>query len=49
MWTRLTRNGNKVLGYAPRLDQPGSEILLQPEAEAEPAEAPPGEQPTPAS
>lgn len=46
MWTRLTRHGSKVLGYAPRLDQPGSEILLQPdEVDTAPGQSPAGAPP----
>lgn len=42
VWTQLTQSGNKVLGFAPRLDMPGSEILLETAPEAQPpAVAPP--------
>jgi len=30
MWTRLGRNSNKVLGYTPRLDLPGANLLFEP-------------------
>jgi outer membrane PBP1 activator LpoA protein len=43
VWTRLSGSGNQVLGYTPRLDLPGADVLYQPPPEdvAEPA-MPPG-------
>jgi outer membrane PBP1 activator LpoA protein len=42
VWTRLGSRGNEVLGYTPRLDLPGADLLYQPPpAPDEPAAGPP--------
>lgn len=41
VWTRLGKSGNEVLGYTPRLDLPGADVLFAPPPETAPETVPP--------